>query len=144
MADRVFSLVLMLAAVALGAAAWQLEVPFQYEPVGPKAIPLILAVLLFACTAWLAVKPGCLKEKYGSSMFGRHLLVVLGLLVYAWSFEVLGFMVSTVLVGTIFARLFGLGWGKAAIYSAALGGVGYVLLSGLLELNVPVGAVFGG
>jgi putative tricarboxylic transport membrane protein len=144
MADRIFALVLMLAAVALGAAAWQLEVPFQYEPVGPKAIPLILAVLLFGCTAWLAVKPDRLKEKYGRSMFGRHLLVVLGLLVYAWSFEVLGFMISTVLVGTVFARLFGLGWGKAALYSAVLGGVGYVLLSRVLELNVPVGAVFGG
>ncbi|MBM7455353.1 putative tricarboxylic transport membrane protein [Oceanisphaera litoralis] len=144
MADRLFSLVLMLAAVALGAAAWQLEVPFQYEPVGPKAIPLILAVLLFACTAWLAIRPDRLKEAYSRSMFGRHLLVVLGLLAYAWSFELLGFMLSTLLVGAVFARLFGLGWGKAALYSAALGGVGYVLLSRVLELNVPVGAVFGG
>lgn len=144
MADRLFSLVLMLAAVALGVAAWKLEVPFQYEPVGPKAIPLILAVLLFACTAWLAIRPDRLKGKYGSNMFGRHLLVVLGLLAYAWSFEVLGFMVSTLLVGTLFARLFGLGWGKAVIYSAALGGVGYVVLSLVLELNVPVGTLFGG
>lgn len=144
MADRLFSLVLMLAAVALGAAAWQLEVPFQYEPVGPKAIPLILAILLFGCSAWLIIKPSRFKGVYGRSIFVRHLSVVVGLLAYAWSFEILGFMLSTWLVGTVFARLFGLGWGKAVLYSAALGAVGYVLLSVVLELNVPAGALFGG
>ncbi|PSJ42589.1 tripartite tricarboxylate transporter TctB family protein [Zobellella endophytica] len=144
MADRLFSLALMVAAVALGAAAWRLEVPFQYEPVGPKAIPLILAALLFGTAAWLMIRPDRLKEAYGGGMFGRHLLVVLCLLAYAWSFEPLGFVLSTWLVGTVFARIFGLGWGRGALYSAALGLVGYVLLSLVLELNVPVGAVFGG
>ena len=144
MADRLFSLVLMLAAVALGVAAWQLEVPFQYEPVGPKAIPLILAVVLFACSAWLVIKPSRFKGEYGRSLFVRHLLVVLGLVAYAWSFEILGFILSTCLVGTVFARLFGLALGKAVLYSVALGAVGYVLLSVVLELNVPAGTLFGG
>ncbi|WP_107851877.1 tripartite tricarboxylate transporter TctB family protein [Oceanimonas marisflavi] len=144
MADRCFSLALMVLAVALGAAAWQLDVPFQYEPVGPKAIPLILAVLLLGTALWLAIRPDRLKEAYGRSLFVRHLVVVLCLLVYAWSFELLGFVLSTWLVGTLFARLFGLDWGRALVYSAALGGVGHLVMSGLLELNVPVGTVFGG
>ncbi|MGB5855594.1 MAG: tripartite tricarboxylate transporter TctB family protein [Oceanisphaera sp.] len=144
MADRLFSLVLMLAAVALGVAAWQLEVPFQYEPVGPKAIPLILAVLLFCCSAWLVVRPDRFKGVYERSLFGRHVMVVLGLLLYAWSFEILGFMLATCLVSTVFARLFGLGLRHALLYSVALGAVGYVLLSIVLELNVPTGTLFGG
>lgn len=144
MADRCFSLALMVLAVALGAAAWQLDVPFQYEPVGPKAIPLILAALLFGTALWLAIRPDSLKQAYGRDLFLRHGLVVLLLLVYAWSFEPLGFVLATWLVGTLFARLFGLDWGRALVYSAALGGVGHLLLSGVLELNVPVGTVFGG
>ncbi|WP_458734323.1 tripartite tricarboxylate transporter TctB family protein [Zobellella taiwanensis] len=144
MADRCFSLALMVLAVALGAAAWQLDVPFQYEPVGPKAIPLILAVLLFATALWLVIRPDTMKQAYGRDMLLRHGLVVLLLLAYAWSFEPLGFVLSTLLVGSVFARLFGAGWQRALLYSAALGGVGYVLLSLVLELNVPVGAVFGG
>lgn len=144
MADRIFALALMLAAVALGAAAWQLEVPFQYEPVGPKAIPLILAVLLFACSAWLVARPDRFKGVYERSLFGRHVMVILGLLLYAWSFEILGFMLATCLVSTVFARLFGLGLRNALLYSVVLGAVGYVLLSIVLELNVPTGTLFGG
>src|SRR5690606_7454976 len=95
MADRCFSLALMVLAVALGAAAWQLDVPFQYEPVGPKAIPLILAVLLFATALWLVIRPDTIKQAYGRDMLLRHGLVVLLLLAYAWSFEPLGFVLST-------------------------------------------------
>lgn len=144
MADRLFSLVMILAAVALGVAAWRLDVPFQYEPVGPKAIPLILAVLLFGCCAWLMIKPDRFKGVYESKLFGRHIMVVLGLLVYAWSFEILGFMLATCLVSTVFARLFGLGLRNALVYSVVLGAVGYVLLGIVLELNVPTGTLFGG
>ncbi|OYD25531.1 tripartite tricarboxylate transporter TctB family protein [Oceanimonas baumannii] len=144
MADRCFSLALMVLAVALGAAAWQLDVPFQYEPVGPKAIPLILAVLLFGTALWLAIRPDRLKQAYTGGLFLRHVLVVLCLLAYAWCFEWLGFVLATWLVGTIFARLFGLGWRAALLYSAILGGMGHLLLSWLLELNVPVGTIFGG
>lgn len=144
MADRFFSLVLILAAVALGAAAWQLNVPFQYEPVGPKAIPLILAILLFACSLWLVIKPDRFKEHYSRSLLVRHTVVVIGLVAYAWSFEMLGFMLATCLISTVFARLFGLTLRNALVYSIVLGAVGYLLLSVLLELNVPTGVLFGG
>ena len=47
-ADRILSLLLLGLAAFVAVQAMQLEVPFSYDPVGPRAFPLGLAILLAA------------------------------------------------------------------------------------------------
>ena len=46
MADRVLASVVIVLGIAVGWSAMDLYVPFQYEPLGPKAFPLFLSTIL--------------------------------------------------------------------------------------------------
>ncbi len=53
MYDRIFAGTLLLLSGLLAWAATQFKVPFQYEPLGPKAFPIIIAVILAISSIYL-------------------------------------------------------------------------------------------
>ena len=50
---RVFAAAWLLACAGLALLAWGFEAPFAYDPVGPRAYPLLLLFLMACGALWL-------------------------------------------------------------------------------------------
>ena len=55
--QRLFAGLWLLACVGLAVAGWRYQAPFSYEPVGPRAYPLLCLALMGAGLAWLIARP---------------------------------------------------------------------------------------
>ncbi len=144
MYDRIFAGALLLLSGLIVWTAVGFDVPFQYEPLGPKAFPILLSVLLALAALWLIIRPS-----ENDWLPDRKILVKLlsGLVVmgaYAALFETAGFIPATFLAGTAFSYFFGEKPLRAAAYALVLSVSSYFLLKDVLQLNVPVGALLGG
>ena len=144
MYDRIFAGTLLLLSGLVAWAAAQFDVPFQYEPLGPKAFPLIISALLAIAACWLLIKPGVNRWKPASSVLLK-LAGALGLMyLYASLYEPAGFIIATTVVGGMFSWLFGEKPLKAGLYALTMSVLSFFLLTSLLQLNVPAGSIFGG
>lgn len=142
--DRALGAVLLIVALSFIVAAVRLQVPFQYEPLGPKAFPVILGALLAICGAVLAFRPDSIAWFDSRAAAGRVLAGALLLCVYAALFELLGFILSTALVVAAMSRLFGLSVLPAALYGVLLAVVAYFGAGEGMGLNLPAGELFAG
>lgn len=141
-ADRVLGIALIGLAAFIAVQALQLEIPFSYEPVGPKAFPLGLSILLTLLSLVMILRPGDNGSWPHKALALRLLLVLVLLLVYAVVFRQLGFIVSSLLVVTALARLFDATWGKALITGVVMSIVGYFLFTAALGISLPSGYLF--
>ncbi|MEG3079362.1 tripartite tricarboxylate transporter TctB family protein [Halomonas sp. 5021] len=141
-ADRVLGIALIGLAAFIAVQAIQLEMPFSYEPVGPKAFPLGLSILLTLLSLVMILRPGDNGSWPHKALALRLLLVLVLLLVYAVLFRQLGFIVSSLLVVTALARLFDATWGKALITGVVMSIVGYFLFTAALGISLPSGYLF--
>lgn len=141
-ADRVMGIALIGLAAFIAVQAVQLEMPFSYEPVGPKAFPLGLSILLTLLSLVMILRPGDNGSWPHKALALRLLLVLVLLLVYAVLFKQLGFIVSSLLVVTSLARLFDATWGKALITGVVMSIVGYFLFTAALGISLPSGYLF--
>ncbi|MFG6178799.1 tripartite tricarboxylate transporter TctB family protein [Halomonas sp. THAF12] len=138
-ADRLLGLALIGLAAFIAVQSLQLEVPFSYEPVGPKAFPLGLAALLAGLALVLVIRPGEDGE-WPHAALGLRLLVVLGLLlVYALLFTRLGFVPASFLVVATLARLFDASWPQALLTGALMAVGSYFLFTEALGIALPTG-----
>lgn len=138
-ADRLLGLALIGLAAFVAVQAIQLEVPFSYEPVGPKAFPLGLSILLAGLSLVLVLKPGA-DGHWPHRALTLKLLLVLGLLlVYATLFTRLGYIPASLLATVVLARLFDASWTKALIAGALLSVSSYFLFTAGLGIALPIG-----
>ena len=140
--DRAFGAVLVAVAVGYIASAAGLQVPFQYEPLGPKAFPIMLGSVLAICGARLIWRPDAIHWFADRAAVLRVVAGAVIFCVYAALFEPVGFIGSTALMVFAMSRLFGLGAGWAAVYGIGLALVGYFGVGELLGLNLPDGMLF--
>ena len=138
-ADRLLGIVLIGLAAFVAVQAMQLEVPFSYDPVGPRAFPLGLAILLAVLASVLIVKPGTNEAWPGRQLGVKLLLVLATLLVYALLFTKLGFIITSLLAVTSLARMFGAPWGKALLTGGLMAVVSYYLFAHALGISLPSG-----
>ena len=57
MSDRIFALIWLAVCALITVQMVQLDVPFAYDPVGPKAFPSLMAGLMALCCLYLLLKP---------------------------------------------------------------------------------------
>lgn len=139
MYDRLFGAVWLLLCAGLAVIAWGFQAPFSYDPVGPRAYPLLLLALMAAGSLWLILRPNHFEHLLSRHQSLRALLCVLVLLAYALLFEPLGFVPSTALAAATLGLLFG-GKPLACVISGVLMGVLlYVLFDLLLDVPLPLG-----
>ncbi|WP_241234985.1 tripartite tricarboxylate transporter TctB family protein [Amphritea opalescens] len=139
MYDRILAGILLVLSGLIVWAALQFDVPFQYEPLGPKAFPVILGILLTIFSVWLIIKPDK-NSWYPTADIMKKLLAGLVLMIaYAALFEKAGFILATFLVGSVFSWLFGETPKRAAVFALIMSVISYFLLTLLLQLNVPSG-----
>lgn len=144
MQDRLFGLVLLALSGLVAWSASQLQVNFSYEPLGPKAFPLLLSALLALSAIYLVVKPSPEGWQTSSSTLMKLGGALVAMWIYATIYEPLGFVIATIVIGSVLSWMFGEQPKKAVIFSAVMSVVSYFLLTELLQLNVPLGHIFGG
>ena len=137
--DRVLGLAAIAVAGAMTAAAWNYVAPISYEPVGPRAFPLVLALLIALCGAWLVAKPGETAGFARGAMLQKIALCAATVVVYALLFQSLGFIVATALMCVPVGRIFGGSWKRSAQVGVIMGIALYLFFDKLLDVVLPLG-----
>ncbi|OEY65417.1 tripartite tricarboxylate transporter TctB family protein [Marinobacter sp. X15-166B] len=138
-ADRILGLALIGLAALAAFNASQFEVMFSYEPVGPKAFPILLSAILAGLSLVLVFRPGDNGEWPDKHVALRLLAVLAVLLVYALLFTRLGFMVTTLVAVLMLARLFAASWAKALVAGVLMSVGSYYLFTLGLGISLPTG-----
>jgi putative tricarboxylic transport membrane protein len=137
--DRLLGIAAVLLAAFLTWFGYDLEAPFAYEPVGPKAFPLLLALIIALCGIRLVYKGGNPVQANPSGANARIFAMVACLAIYAFLFQWLGFIVATTLMAIAVGRLFGGTWGKLILGGVAMGFLLFFLFDRGLDVVLPTG-----
>ncbi len=141
--DRILGAAAIAVAAILIAYGYGLEAPFAYEPVGPRAFPLIAASIIAVCGVILLLKPGA-ADGSETPMPGRAVLALSGsLLAYAILFQPLGFVISTATLMVPIAMIFGAKWWQGALTGVVLAVSSFMLFDRVLDVVLPVGPLGG-
>lgn len=137
--DRVLGIAALFFAAFLTWFGYDLEAPFSYEPVGPKAFPLMLALIIAICGARLVYKGGNAVEPNPAGANFRIMSMILYLAAYAFLFQWVGFIVSTAFMAIFVGRLFNGSWIKCIIGGVAMGILFFLLFDKGLDVVLPTG-----
>lgn len=142
--QRLFALLLLLVCAGLALMAWPYQAPFSYEPVGPRAYPLLMLGLMSLALLYLVFRPTPIVHSEGEPPLDRPTLKKIAmciglLLVFAGLFEPLGFILSSVLIGIPMALLYG-GRAVPSVIIITLMSIGlYVLFDKVMDVPLPLG-----
>jgi putative tricarboxylic transport membrane protein len=142
--QRLFALLLLLVCAGLAIMAWPYQAPFSYEPVGPRAYPLLMLGLMSLALLYLVFRPTPIVHSEEEPPLDRPTLkkiaICIGLLlVFAGLFEPLGFILSSVLIGIPMALLYG-GRAVPSVIIITLMSIGlYVLFDKVMDVPLPLG-----
>ena len=131
--------------VAIGLTARSYTVGFMVDPVGPRAMPYLVACLFVVAGVALLIRrrpPGPGTE--GTGRIRVQLVAVGVFLLYAGLINPLGFLPPTVLATGALAKLFGGKWVHGLGVDLILGFALLALFSWGFGLNLPTGYLFGG
>ncbi|OLS64835.1 tripartite tricarboxylate transporter TctB family protein [Pseudomonas putida] len=142
--QRIFALALLAVCAALAVMAWPYQAAFSYEPVGPRAYPLLMLGLMGLALLYLAFRPTPIVRGEDEPELDRETLNKIGLcvallLVFAATFESLGFIISSILVGVPMARLYGGRWSSSALIVGLMSIALYVLFDRVMDVPLPLG-----
>ena len=139
MSDRILGAVCIAASAAMAWAAKDYAAAISYEPVGPRAFPLLLACALGLSGLWLVLRPTVGTEAFRDVPWKGPFMCAGAVLVYALLFQWLGFPLATALMALPMGVAFGGSWKQSLAGGAALGLVLYLLFDKLLDVVLPVG-----
>lgn len=139
MSDRIFALVWLGVCGLILYQMWNLVVPFAYEPVGPKAFPMLLAVLMAVCCVLMIISPDDDTNWPEPALLAKGALLLTVLLAYGYFFEMLGYPLATAVMVLVASRLYGGSWLSSFIAAVSIGVLGYLLFDRLLEVSLPIG-----
>ncbi|WP_021027768.1 tripartite tricarboxylate transporter TctB family protein [Comamonas sp. B-9] len=137
--DRTLGVAALLLSAFLAWFGHGLEAAFAYEPVGPRAFPLLLATVIGMCGLRLVVKGGNPAAPNPPGANSRIALMVALVLVYAGLFQWTGFVLATAVAAACVGRLFGGSWLQCGIGGTSLSVLFYVLFDRLLDVVLPLG-----
>ncbi|MDX8164102.1 tripartite tricarboxylate transporter TctB family protein [Acinetobacter pittii] len=108
--ERILTAIITVCGLFLLIYASNFEAPISYDPVGPKAFPILLMGLITASAGYLTIRPAIMFEPVELG-WTKHLVVKLALCavaltLYALVFEWLGFIVATLLMTIAVGKLF--------------------------------------
>jgi len=137
---RIFAAVWLLVCALLAVVAWGFQAPFSYDPVGPRAYPLLLLFLMASAAIWLIYRPGEAEDRPISWSLARKVAIfVIALFAYGLLFESLGFVVSTTLMGFGLGMLFNGRLLPSLASGLLMGALLYGLFDYLLDVPLPLG-----
>ncbi|PNG43944.1 hypothetical protein A1354_19900 [Pseudomonas asplenii] len=142
--QRIFASVLLLVCAGLALMAWPYQAAFSYEPVGPRAFPLLMLGLMGAALLYMVFRPAPIKHSEDEPPLDRETLTkiticVALLLVFAGLFEPLGFILSSILIGIPMARLYGGRWMPSIVVTTLMAIGLYLLFDRVMDVPLPLG-----
>lgn len=142
--QRIFASVLLLVCVGLALMAWPYQAAFSYEPVGPRAFPLLMIGLLSLALIYMVFRPTPIVHSDEDPQLDRETLQKIGicvvlLLIFAGTFEPLGFILASILVGVPMARLYGGRWVPSVVIISLMAIGLYLLFDKLMDVPLPLG-----
>ena len=138
MSERVFLIFLFACGAVYLYFGLKIEVPFAYEPLGPRTFP----VLLGCCLATLSVLALVIYPMSTIPLKGRVAKLALAVLFYLLTFQLLGFMLATTISTYIIARLVGSSWMQGLLTGLILAIAFYGIFHFLLGVPLPLGSLF--
>jgi putative tricarboxylic transport membrane protein len=139
MSDRILGAVCIVASASMAWATRDYAAAISYEPVGPRAFPLVLSGLMAIGGLWLVVQPSIRSGAFEGVPVKQTALCVLAVLIYALLFETLGFTLATALMAIPVGIAFGGSWKQVAVTGVGLGLILYFLFDKLLDIVLPTG-----
>ena len=142
--QRIFASVLLLVCVGLALMAWPYQAAFSYEPVGPRAFPLLMLGLMGLGLIYMIVRPTPVVHSEDDPQLDRDTLIKIGacvvlLLIFAGTFEPLGFILSSILIGIPMARLYGGRWLPSVVIISLMSVGLYLLFDKAMDVPLPLG-----
>ncbi|MBF7143189.1 MULTISPECIES: tripartite tricarboxylate transporter TctB family protein [Pseudomonas] len=142
--QRLFAGVLLVACAGLAVMAWPYQAAFSYEPVGPRAYPLLLLALMGLAFAYMILRPTPIVHSEDDPALDRPTLLKIAactalLLLFAGLFEPLGFILSALLIGLPMARLYGARWLPALVVIPLSVIALYFLFDRAMDVPLPLG-----
>lgn len=141
--DRVLGIFAIVLAAFMAYHGYGMNSEFSYEPIGPKVFPLLLSGFLALCGVILIIKGGnpVPRNPKGSSV--RIISMIAILFFYAFAFQPLGFLISTLIMGTLVGKLFGGNWLHSLFGGIGMSIVLYLLFDLTLDVVLPTGLLEG-
>ena len=141
---RIFASGLLIVCAGLAMMAWPYQAAFSYEPVGPRAFPLLMLALMALGLIYMIFRPSPVVHSEEDPQLDRQTLTKIGLcvlllLVFAGTFEPLGFILSSVLVGIPMARLYGGRWLPSIVIISLMSVALYLLFDKAMDVPLPLG-----
>jgi putative tricarboxylic transport membrane protein len=149
MGDRILGVICLVVASAMAWAAQGYAAEISYEPVGPRAFPLLLAAILAVVGAWLLVKRASAGTVSSTPVlvatspldWKAVAMCAVSVMVYGALFQTLGFWLATALMAVPVGMAFG-GTLKKSLIGGLVMGLGfYVLFDKLLDVILPTGVL---
>ncbi len=139
MSDRILGAACVIVGAGMAWAARDYAAPISYEPVGPRAFPMLLAALLAAGGLWLVFKPGGDEPWLHKVPLGPLAFAVVAVFAYAFLFQWLGFTLATVAMAMPVGMAFGGSWMKSLAGGVGLGLLLFLGFDKLLDVVLPSG-----
>ena len=117
--DRLFGLVVLMAALAFIASATKVQTSFLVDPVGPKAFPILVGAVAALCALVLIFKPDPNPDWPAAKTFGALFIAVVVLIAYAYALKPFGFLLPTAVTAGILSFQI-----SPRVIAAAVTGVG--------------------
>ena len=141
MSDRVLGAVCVVVAAGMAWAAKDYAAPIAYEPVGPRAFPLLLSAIMALAGFWLLLRPRFMAGKLDVANLRPIGITALTVFVYAALFQVLGFPLATMLMAVPIGMAFGGTWAKSLAAGAVIGIGMFLLFDKALDVVLPTGVL---
>lgn len=142
MSDRILGAACVVASAGMAWSAQGYAAAISYEPVGPRAFPLLLAGLLAVGGLWLIARPALRGvSPYRGVPFRATLLAAGAVAVYAALFEGLGFTLATAVMAVPLGLVFGGSLKQALAAGAGFGVALYFLFDKALDVVLPTGVL---
>lgn len=138
MSERLFNLLILCGAAVYVFFGWQIHAPFAYDPLGPRALPLIVGTVLFVLCLFKMFASQTTPLRVEKSLGG----VTSALLLYVVFFNLLGFMLATTVAAYLIARSVGGSWMEGALTGLIIAIFFYGVFYFLLGVDLPLGIIF--
>jgi putative tricarboxylic transport membrane protein len=140
--DRIAGVFLLSVALLYLFEARSFETGFIADPIGPKAFPFVLGVVLVGLSTGLIVRHGAEVSWPPRSLWWRWTVVTAVLLIYAAVLNPLGFVISTTLLLAVFSLLLGGRLSMSLLFALVFSVTTYLVFRWLLGISLPPGTIF--
>lgn len=139
MSDRILGAACVLAGAGMAWVARDYVAPISYEPVGPRAFPMLLAGLLAAGGLWLFIRPASDDHWFKRVPLRPLAYAVIAVFAYAYLFQWLGFTLATMVMAVPVGMAFGGTWKQSLAGGIGLGLLLFLVFDKLLDVVLPSG-----